>query len=103
MYHLIRTYVPEEFQNVPLYAKRTEQEGESAKTTKQARLAHRAAMATAVMENQEQRGIVQADPEAKPKAKPEKKPTPKKRGATNKKAPTKAKKHKTPTAGNEQP
>ncbi|KAG2783982.1 hypothetical protein PC129_g16228 [Phytophthora cactorum] len=60
-------------------------------------------MVTAAKKNQEQRGIVQADPEAKPSAKAKKKPTPKKRGATNKQAPAKAKKHNTPTAENEQP
>ncbi|KAG3111308.1 hypothetical protein PI125_g9266 [Phytophthora idaei] len=103
LYHSISPYVPEEFQNDSLYAKPTEQEGESVKATKQARLAHRAAMATAAKKNQEQRGIVQADPEAKPTAKAKKKPTPKNRGATNKKAPAKSKKHKTPTAENEQP
>ncbi|EGZ29751.1 hypothetical protein PHYSODRAFT_468151, partial [Phytophthora sojae] len=47
MYKSIRPYVPDEFQNDPLYAKPSEDEGAAAKTKKQARLPHRAAMAAA--------------------------------------------------------
>ncbi|GMF12946.1 unnamed protein product [Phytophthora lilii] len=65
MYHSIRPYIPEEFQNDPLYAKPSEQEGATAKATKQARLAHRAAMATAAKLYQDQRGLSEKDPEHK--------------------------------------
>ncbi|GMF31491.1 unnamed protein product [Phytophthora lilii] len=57
MYHSIRPYVREEFQNDPLYAKPSEQEEATAIATKQARLAHRAAMATAAKLHQDQRGL----------------------------------------------
>ncbi|EGZ12224.1 hypothetical protein PHYSODRAFT_516866 [Phytophthora sojae] len=60
MYHNIKPYVPAEFQSDPLYAKPSEQEGEDAKSRKQARREHRAAMAVAAKANQDQRGITEA-------------------------------------------
>ncbi|EGZ07874.1 hypothetical protein PHYSODRAFT_527304 [Phytophthora sojae] len=53
MYHNIRPYVPAEFQSDPLYAKPSEQEGEDAKSRKQARREHRAAMAVAAKASQD--------------------------------------------------
>ncbi|GMF11142.1 unnamed protein product [Phytophthora lilii] len=95
MYHSIRPYVPEEFQNDPLYAKPSEQEGATAKATKQARLTHRAAMATAAKLHRDQRGLLEKDPEHKNGAAVQKK-----RMATpNKAASTKI--HKSSAAANQ--
>ncbi|EGZ23881.1 hypothetical protein PHYSODRAFT_484866 [Phytophthora sojae] len=80
MYHNIRPYVPAEFQSDPLYAKPSEQEGEDAKSRKQARRKHRAAMA-----NQDQRGITEAVATKK---------NPAKKRATAAKKTQKNKKHK---------
>ncbi|EGZ25716.1 hypothetical protein PHYSODRAFT_247836 [Phytophthora sojae] len=66
MYNSIRPYVPDEFQNDPLYAKPSEDEGAAAKTKKQARLAHRAAMAAAAKKNQEGRGMAAQKKRAAP-------------------------------------
>ncbi|POM75766.1 Hypothetical protein PHPALM_7083, partial [Phytophthora palmivora] len=51
MYHNIRPYIPEEFRDDPLYAKPSVQENLDAKAAKQARRAHRAAMAVAAKKN----------------------------------------------------
>ncbi|EGZ06527.1 hypothetical protein PHYSODRAFT_531280 [Phytophthora sojae] len=85
MYHNIRPYVPAEFQSDPLYAKPSEQEGEDAKSRKQARREHRAAMAVAAKANQDQRGITEAVATKK---------NPAKKRATAAKKTQKNKKHK---------
>ncbi|GMF24045.1 unnamed protein product [Phytophthora lilii] len=84
MYHTIRSYVPEEFKNDPLYAKPSEQERATAKATKQDRLTHRAAMATAAKLHQDQRELSEKDPEHKNGAAVQKKrmATPKKAAST---------------------
>ncbi|EGZ26381.1 hypothetical protein PHYSODRAFT_327292 [Phytophthora sojae] len=69
MYKSIRPYVPDEFQNDPLYAKPSEDEGAAAKTKKQARLTHRAAMAAAAKKNQEGRGMAAQKKRAAPSKK----------------------------------
>ncbi|KAE8987986.1 hypothetical protein PR003_g23281 [Phytophthora rubi] len=96
LYKTIRPYVPDEFQNDTLYAKPSEEEGAPSKTQKQARLAHRAAMAAAAKKNQEGRGMAEGSSDTEPYEK--KKPAPKKRAAPSKKAAAKPKKHKSPAA-----
>ncbi|KAE9218467.1 hypothetical protein PF004_g13845 [Phytophthora fragariae] len=96
LYKTIRPYVPDEFQNDTLYAKPSEEEGDPSKTQKQARLAHRAAMAAAAKKNQEGRGMAEGSSDTEPYEK--KKPAPKKRAAPSKKAAAKPKKHKSPAA-----
>eukprot|EP00644_Phytophthora_capsici_P005381 jgi/Phyca11/96867/e_gw1.1.1692.1 len=56
MYYNLRPYVPHESQNDPLYAKPSEQEGLDEKAAKQARQAHRVAMAMTAKRNQDRRG-----------------------------------------------
>ena len=66
MYKSIRPYVPEEFRRELLYAKPSEQEGATAKSTKQARLAHRATMAVEAKRNQDQRGLARQNSDEEP-------------------------------------
>ncbi|EGZ21073.1 hypothetical protein PHYSODRAFT_329106 [Phytophthora sojae] len=66
MYKSIRPDVPDEFQNDPLYAKPSEDEGAAAKTKNWARLAPRAAMAAAAKRNQEERGMAAQKKRAAP-------------------------------------
>ncbi|KAG2946559.1 hypothetical protein PC116_g7927 [Phytophthora cactorum] len=56
MYHTVRRYVPEEFRSNPIYKAPTQAEGENAKSAKQSRREHRAAMAVAAKENADRRG-----------------------------------------------
>ncbi|KAG2982678.1 hypothetical protein PC121_g21507 [Phytophthora cactorum] len=57
MHYTIHPHVPDAYKNDIIYAKPTPQQGDAAKTTKQARRAHRAAMAITAKENQERRGL----------------------------------------------
>jgi hypothetical protein len=85
MYRSIRPYVPQAFQDDPLYAEPTEREGTAANTTKQARAAHRVAMAVAARENQDQRGRVDGLSNSEPSAKNKRKSACNRDTATSKK------------------
>ncbi|KAL3669977.1 hypothetical protein V7S43_019109 [Phytophthora oleae] len=61
----IHPYVPDEFQDSFIYAAPSEQLQTDAKTAKQARREHRAAMAATAKANQDRRGR-EADDEARP-------------------------------------
>ncbi|EGZ27996.1 hypothetical protein PHYSODRAFT_477473 [Phytophthora sojae] len=56
MNQTVRKYVPEEFRSDVMYAAPSKKQGEDAKTAKQARREHRAAMAAAAKENCDRRG-----------------------------------------------
>ncbi|ETI40059.1 hypothetical protein F443_14451 [Phytophthora nicotianae P1569] len=65
MFQSIRSYVPDEFRDDPMYAKPSERQQENAKTAKQVRRTQRAAMAVAAKRNQDQRGRESADDSVK--------------------------------------
>ncbi|ETO68794.1 hypothetical protein F444_14449 [Phytophthora nicotianae P1976] len=65
MFQSIRSYVPDEFRDDPMYAKPSERQQENAKTAKQVRRTQRAAMAVAAKRNQDQRGRESADDSGK--------------------------------------
>ncbi|ETM98488.1 hypothetical protein PPTG_24606 [Phytophthora nicotianae INRA-310] len=56
LHNKIHPYVPEEFQDDPIYAKPSELQQEDAKAAKQARREHRASMVAAAKANQDRRG-----------------------------------------------
>ncbi|KAE8891993.1 hypothetical protein PF003_g24073 [Phytophthora fragariae] len=56
LYTKIRPYVPDEFQDDPIYTAPSQDQQDDAKSAKQARREHRAAMANAAKENSDRRG-----------------------------------------------
>jgi hypothetical protein len=62
----IAPYVPEEFKGDPMYAEPSAEQPSYAKTAKQSRRAHRAAMAVAAKKSQDRRGRQPADGEPQP-------------------------------------
>ncbi|EGZ22429.1 hypothetical protein PHYSODRAFT_249657 [Phytophthora sojae] len=56
LYSKIRPYVPDEFQDDPIYAAPSQDQQDDAKSAKQARREHRAAMAKAAKQNSDRRG-----------------------------------------------
>ncbi|KAE9029242.1 hypothetical protein PR003_g10603 [Phytophthora rubi] len=56
MHHTVRKYVPSAFQYDLMYSVPTKKQGDAAKTAKQTRREHRAAMAVAAKKHQDQRG-----------------------------------------------
>jgi hypothetical protein len=66
MHRQIAPYVPEEYKGDPLYAEPSAEQQSDAKTAKQSRRAHRAAMAVAAKKSQDRRGRQPADGEPQP-------------------------------------
>ncbi|EGZ12720.1 hypothetical protein PHYSODRAFT_515925, partial [Phytophthora sojae] len=56
LYSKVRPYVPDKFQDDPIYAAPSQNQQDDAKSAKQARREHRAAMAKAAKENSDHRG-----------------------------------------------